>query len=228
MRQSYHKNGTCVTPVHEWICFHCFYFPKFVWLLCKSEFFFMHLFFHKICVTPMKESFYTMTWVGDSGRNEIRYARYHLLHSLKIQKIYGHEFRDIYVQEFGCSDKFHWNCSNTPKIHLIEKLRFLCISRYKFKWRFWFNMSWYRGIQNFGIWWTSGGWYFQWSLWYQRVVTFQGLPEWCAAVWSASNDKITGLFWERAPTKRLYSAKKTHNFIDPTVISESRLGGEDI
>ena len=29
-------------------------------------------------------------------------------------------------------------------------------------------------------------------------------------------DKIIGLFCKRAPQKRLYSAKETYNFIDPT------------
>ena len=35
------------------------------------------------------------------------------------------------------SDSFHWNCY-TPKIHQIQKLRVLGISRCKFKLRFWF------------------------------------------------------------------------------------------
>ena len=46
-------------------------------------------------------------------------------------------------------NSFHWNCY-IPKNHQIEKLRFLGISRYKFKLRFWFNLSLYRGI------WVSG------------------------------------------------------------------------
>jgi len=40
---------------------------------------------------------------------------------------------------------FLWNCY-TPKIDRIEKLRFLGISRYEFKLRFWFNLNLYRGI----------------------------------------------------------------------------------
>ena len=43
------------------------------------------------------------------------------------------------------NNSFHWKCY-TPDIHQIEKLRFLGISRYKFKLRFWFDLNLYRGI----------------------------------------------------------------------------------
>jgi len=52
-------------------------------------------------------------------------------------------------------DRFLWSCY-TPKIHQIEKLRFLGISRYKFKLRVWLNLNLYRGIRVSGIWWSSG------------------------------------------------------------------------
>ena len=42
-------------------------------------------------------------------------------------------------------DSFHWNCY-TPKIHQIQRLRFLGISRYKITLRYWFNLNLYRGI----------------------------------------------------------------------------------
>jgi len=43
-------------------------------------------------------------------------------------------------------DTFHWNCY-TPKIHQIQKLRFLGISRYKFKLRFGCNLNVHRAIR---------------------------------------------------------------------------------
>ena len=46
-------------------------------------------------------------------------------------------------------DSFHSKCC-IPKIHRIQKLRFLGISQYKFKLRFWFSLHLYRGI------WVSG------------------------------------------------------------------------
>ena len=39
-------------------------------------------------------------------------------------------------------DSFHWKCSN-PRIHQIEKLGFLGISRYTFRLSFWFNINLY-------------------------------------------------------------------------------------
>ena len=42
------------------------------------------------------------------------------------------------------------NCY-TSKIHQIQKLRFLGISRYKFKFRFWYNLNLYRGIWGSGF-----------------------------------------------------------------------------
>jgi len=52
-------------------------------------------------------------------------------------------------------DRFHWKC-NTPEILQIDKLRFLGISRYKFKLRFWF-LDLYRGtwVSWFGGFWGS-------------------------------------------------------------------------
>ena len=41
---------------------------------------------------------------------------------------------------------YHYQQFLHPKIHHIEKLRFLGISRYKFKLRFWFNLNLYREI----------------------------------------------------------------------------------
>jgi len=46
-------------------------------------------------------------------------------------------------------DRFHWKCY-IPEIHQIDKLRFLGISQYKFKLRFWFNSNLYNQI------WVSG------------------------------------------------------------------------
>jgi len=42
-------------------------------------------------------------------------------------------------------DTFHWNCC-IPEIPEIEKLRFLGVSRCKFKLRFWLNLNLYRVI----------------------------------------------------------------------------------
>jgi len=46
-----------------------------------------------------------------------------------------------------CSEynNFHWKCY-TLEIHKIEKLRFLSVSRYKFKMSFCFDLNLYRGI----------------------------------------------------------------------------------
>jgi len=66
---------------------------------------------------------------------------------------------------------FYTEIATTPKIHHIENLRFLGISRYKFKLRFWFESefvpSW--------IWWILGEWYFQRNLSY-RVAKTHRIP----------------------------------------------------
>jgi len=53
-------------------------------------------------------------------------------------------------------DSFHWTYY-APEIHQIEKLKFLRISRYKFKMRFWFNLNLHWGIRafRFGGFWGS-------------------------------------------------------------------------
>jgi len=61
----------------------------------------------------------------------------------------------LYHREFvKCScafyDSFQWNCY-TPEINQIHKLRFLSISWYKFKPRFWFNLNLYQGIRVSGF-----------------------------------------------------------------------------
>ena len=47
-------------------------------------------------------------------------------------------------------DTFHWNCY-THKMHQIQKLKFLGISWYKFKLRFWFNLNRYPSVWVFGF-----------------------------------------------------------------------------
>jgi len=63
------------------------------------------------------------------------------------------------------SDSFHRNCY-TPKTHQIEKLTFLGISQYK--WRFWFEFV----PRNLSFWicWISGLYHFQWNLTYVRNI----------------------------------------------------------
>jgi len=48
------------------------------------------------------------------------------------------------------NDCFRWKC-HIPETHQVEKLRFLGVSRYKFKLRFCFNLNLYRGICVFGF-----------------------------------------------------------------------------
>jgi len=49
--------------------------------------------------------------------------------------------------ESSIYNSFHHNCY-TPEIHQIQRLRFLGISRYKVKLRFWLNLNWYQKIRN--------------------------------------------------------------------------------
>jgi len=60
---------------------------------------------------------------------------------------------DCLLQRVAACCSLHWRCY-TLEIHQIEKLRYLGISRYKFKMRVWSTLNFYRGI--FSIWWTSG------------------------------------------------------------------------
>ena len=67
---------------------------------------------------------------------------------IRVKLLNPHVWRDSFIcvtwliHSYG---SFHWKCF-IPKIHKIEKLRFLGISRYKFKLRFWFNLNLHREI----------------------------------------------------------------------------------
>jgi len=62
--------------------------------------------------------------------------------------VYSHSQLDMTPSHSQCKryDSFHWN-RYTPKIHQCQQLRFLSISRYEFKLRFWCQLNLYRGIK---------------------------------------------------------------------------------
>jgi len=84
------------------------------------------------------------------------YIMSHDMRYMRVRHV-AHYIPRILVPGYSSSyDSFHWKCY-TPEIHQIEKLRFVGISRYKFKLRFGFHLNLYReiGVSRFGGFWES-------------------------------------------------------------------------
>ena len=85
-------------------------------------------------------------------------------------------------------DSFHWKCY-TPKIHQTERLRFLGISRYKFKLRWCSNLNLYRGI------WVSGSGGFRGC----NICTSQHIWQfhiWQFPVWRSTQEWTSQHIWQ--------------------------------